>query len=418
MYPIKRKTLSALALCLCTIMCLSPMATIYGITDEPATWAVDEVDAAIANGLVPDALLSNYDAPITRADFCLSIVHLLKAYTGLDAETFITSKGLIVPNNSPFTDVDDLNVTYAYILGITSGYPDNTFKPNASISRQEAAKMLSNTFFTLDKETSADWKEYSDNDDISYWAKPSVALVDAYDIMNGVGDNHFDPTGNYQRQMAILTMNRLYNNVDLAPMRDLAPTTPYHYLVYGLGNAGDYYMTFGNSSYKLYSTVYQKDGNLFYRTITSNMYDETFEMNVFVKDERDYFVIPSLGKMVSYETGHDATLISLMLDAVHHDLLSARVSNGAYLFTYGIPFIHDETMLFKYTFTMVDGDIVQLDKEFNGTTTEIPNIEVTFEPLDDAMFELPQDIEHVEYDWVNDGEWAPFWWEVHSEDTF
>ena len=413
MNSMKKRTL---ALCLSTLMCLTPLTPINGASDTPASWAVDEIDAAIRDGLVTDTLLSDYDAPITRADFCLSIMHLLESYTGWDSETYIQSKGLVLPNKSPFTDVDDLNVTYAYILGITSGYPDNTFKPTASITRQEAAKMLANVFFALDKDTSADSVLYDDDTDISDWAKGSIALVDGYDIMNGVGNNHFDPQGTYQRQMAILTMNRLYNNLDMAPMSDYAPTTPYHYLVYGLGNAGDYYMTYGNSSHMLYSTEYQKDGAYFARKLAMNMYDEAFVMEIHVQDEHDYYIIPSLNRMVSYETGHDAMIINQMYDAVHHDLLSARISNGAYLFTYGIPFIHDEDLLFHYTFTMEGGDIVHLDKEFNGTTTEIPNINFTFEPLEEAMFQLPQGLEHDVNNWVNDGEWAPFWWAVHSQD--
>lgn len=412
----KRKSLTVLALCLCSLLCLSPMTSIYGGIDNPAAWAVDEIDEAIANGLVPDRLLGDYEDPITRADFCLSVIHLLEVYTGLDANTYIDSKGLIVPEASPFTDVDDINVTYAYILGITSGYPDGSFKPKASISRQEAAKMLSNTFFALDKTTDAEWQDYSDNEAISDWAKSSVALVDAYDIMNGVGDQRFDPTGTYQRQMAILTMNRLYNNVDSAPMSDVAPTTPYQYLVYGLGNTDEYTMTYGNSSYKLYSSEYQKNGVLFSRKLTANMYDEAFVMEVYVKDGRDYFYIPSLDYMVSYESGNDATLISEMLEAVHHDLLSARISNGQTLFTYGVPFYHDETMFIDYTFTMEAGDIVHLDIAFNGRTTEIPLIEFNYDPLDEAMFNIPEPSNHNENNWVNDGEWAPYWWEIHSND--
>lgn len=414
---IRHKTTLFLLLSLCTLMLFVSKTTVYG-EEEPAVWAREEINAARANGLVPDSLLSDYEAPISRADFCKSMIHLLTVTTGEDPEDMIRGKGLMIPISSPFIDIDDLNVTYAYILGITGGYPDKTFKPNASITRQEAAKMLSNTFYALDKVIVASPQVYADQGSISDWALEAIALVDAYDIMNGVGDNYFDPGGTYQRQMAILTMNRLFNNLDQAPNRDEAPTTPYHYLVYGLGNAGDYTMTFGASSYKLYSTEYQKDGMIFSRKLATNMYDESFEMAVYVIDERDYFAIPSLGKMVSYKTGDDATIISQIYNAVHHDLLSARISNNTYLFTYGVPFPQDDALLENYTFTMEEGEIVHLTKEFNGTLTQIPNITFNFEPLDEAMFQIPQDLEHLENNWVNDGEWAPFWWDQHSTDTF
>ena len=415
MYHMKKGYQSLLVLCLCAVLCVSTTNSIYGGTDEPAWWAVDEINEATDNGLIPETLLSHYTKPITRGEFCLSIVHLLEVYTELSMEEFIVSKYLTVPDTSPFTDVNDMNVTYAYILGITGGYPDNTFRPNASITRQEAAKMLTSAFYALHKDISAPEKTYSDNGSISEWAKPYVDFVDEYDIMNGVGDNRFDPTGTYQRQMAILTMNRLYKNVDRAQSADYDVTTPYHYLVYGLGNTDYYTMTYGNSSHKLYSTEYSKNGDLAAIKRANNMYEEFFEMQVYVKDSRDYFAVPELGKMASYNTGHQATLISEMFDAVHHDLISARISNGEYLYTYGIPFIHAEEFLFNYTFHVADGDIVELDRAFRGTNVNIPNINFTFEEIDDAIFEIPKDLDHVEHNYVNDGEWAPFWWEIHAE---
>lgn len=415
MYHMKKNYQWLVTLCLCVALCVSTTNSIYGGTDEPASWALDEINEATANGLIPESLLSDYAAPISRADFCLTIIQLLEVYTEMSVEDIIESKALKVPEMSPFTDVNDRNVTYAYILGITSGYPDNTFKPNASISRQEAAKMLTSTFYALHKDINAPEKIYSDNTSISVWAKPYVEFVDEYNIMKGVGGNRFDPTGTYQRQMAIITMNRMYNNIDLAKSADYGFSTPSHYLIYGLGNTEQYTMIYGNSSYKLYSMEYSKNGNLAGIKIARNMYEEIFEMEVYVKDSRDYFAIPELGKMVSYNTGHQATLISEMLEAVHNDLISARISNGEYLYTYGIPFIHDEEILTYYTFHMVDGDIVELDREFNGRIDNIPNIEFTFEEIEDAIFDIPQNLEHIEYNYENDGEWAPFWWEIHVE---
>ncbi len=131
MYHMKKGYQFLLARCLCAALCVGTTNSIYGGTDEPASWAIDEINEATADGLIPESLLSHYATPITRADFCLSIVHLLEVYTEMSVEEFIESNALKVPSTSPFTDVNDSNVTYAYTLGITGGYPDNTIKPKA-----------------------------------------------------------------------------------------------------------------------------------------------------------------------------------------------------------------------------------------------------------------------------------------------
>ena len=52
--------------------------------------------------------------------------------------------------------------------------------------------------------------EFSDSEYIADYAKAAVDFVTSRGIMNGVGDNRFDPHGPYTKEQAAMTMLRLY----------------------------------------------------------------------------------------------------------------------------------------------------------------------------------------------------------------
>jgi hypothetical protein len=54
---------------------------------------------------------------------------------------------------------------------------------------------------------------FADNSLISSWAFDAVGEMQGSGIMGGVGNNRFDPRGNYERQQAIITMLRLYEHL-------------------------------------------------------------------------------------------------------------------------------------------------------------------------------------------------------------
>ena len=100
-------------------------------SEQPSAWAIPEVTAARANGLIPSELDSSYTSPITRREFCL----LVCAYAD---KMGISSSGSPVS----FSDTSDADIQRAAALGVIQGYPDGTFAPDNSILRSEAAAML------------------------------------------------------------------------------------------------------------------------------------------------------------------------------------------------------------------------------------------------------------------------------------
>jgi len=94
-------------------------------------------------------------------------------------------------------------------IGAVNGTGDGAFSPNKNLTRQEAATILARLADYMDIELENGTLAFADNGKISSWAKDSVARISASGIMNGVGNNTFDPLSSYTREQAILTIIRL-----------------------------------------------------------------------------------------------------------------------------------------------------------------------------------------------------------------
>lgn len=172
--------------------------------DIPSDWAQEGVWAAICGALVPNDLQGAYGSHITREAFCRLMVTLVEVRTG---------KALPTPA-APFTDTQSPAVAAAYAAGIVKGTTDTTFTPDGSITRQEAAVMLSRTAGLLGL-SAGTGDDFTDMDAIAPWAADGVAftsgLVDSTGarVMGGTGEGVFSPLAAYTREQAILTALRL-----------------------------------------------------------------------------------------------------------------------------------------------------------------------------------------------------------------
>lgn len=98
---------------------------------------------------------------------------------------------------SLFTDMPESSMSQAaikhlYDQGIINGYTDGSFKPNHSVSRAEFAKML---FMTDDMRTSHSEEVMFSDVATNHWAYPYISTLADKGIVNGKGDNRFDPSG-------------------------------------------------------------------------------------------------------------------------------------------------------------------------------------------------------------------------------
>lgn len=172
--------------------------------DIPSDWAQDSVWAAVCGKLVPNDLQGAYAANITREEFCRLMVILVEQKTGT---------ALPAPA-APFTDTQSPAVAAAYAAGIVKGASETTFNPNGSITRQEAAVMLSRTAGVLGL-SAGTGESFADNASIAPWANQGVAFTSGLTdstgakVMGGTGNGAFSPLASYTREQAILTALRL-----------------------------------------------------------------------------------------------------------------------------------------------------------------------------------------------------------------
>ena len=137
--------------------------------------------------------------------------------TGTSADTFApntaTTRGMIVSmlarlegvtsaEDAGFADVAANDwyataVNWAASVGVVNGYEDNTFRPNAPITREQMAAILYNyaDYKGYDVRARADLSDYADAASISSWAEDVLAWANAEGLINGMTATTIDPQG-------------------------------------------------------------------------------------------------------------------------------------------------------------------------------------------------------------------------------
>lgn len=176
-----------------------------------------EVMNAVRAGLVPANLRGMYTSPITRAQFCDVIAAMITAKSGKSLSDFLQEKG-VSANAGKFTDTKSANVLAAAALGIVNGRGNGLFAPNDTITRQEAAAMLTRLAKCLGKSTGGAAMNFADTANLANWAKEGIGYISSVAdpasgkrVMNGTGSGRFSPLGIYTREQAYMTAVRLFH---------------------------------------------------------------------------------------------------------------------------------------------------------------------------------------------------------------
>ncbi len=179
-----------------------PLAPAF--TDTRNHWAKDNIDFVVSRNLISGISTTTFapNTAITCADFLMALGRL----SGADVSSYKASS---------FTDVKATDPAMPYIewavkAKIVQGIGGGKFGPALSISRQDMAVMMQNyakaTGCKLPVSVAA--VTFSDSTKIAAYAKEAAKALQQAGIMQGRGNNTFDPQGNATRAEASSILRR------------------------------------------------------------------------------------------------------------------------------------------------------------------------------------------------------------------
>ena len=122
--------------------------------------------------------------------------------------------GTVITGRVKFTDTTDVNVEKAAYIKVVNGVGNDRFDPNGSLTREQAATMLARLAESVSKPMDISPATFADRASVEAWAIEAVGQCEAADIMGGTGNNQFSPKGAYQRQQSIATIMRMFDYLE------------------------------------------------------------------------------------------------------------------------------------------------------------------------------------------------------------
>lgn len=205
----KFKRLTALALALVIVLGLTTGAGAAGA--KYSSWFAPYYKEMQELGILPSSFTSgDLTATITRGEMCeLAVVAFEKATGNVIDE---------LERTDYFTDTTDKNILKAYEYGIVSGYPDGSFQPNKTLTRQEFFKIIQNfceaAAYTSTR--SKDLSAFADSGSIGSWAREAAQLCVSNAFVDGTKSGsgvYLRPTEGASRQEAMVMFLRSYKDV-------------------------------------------------------------------------------------------------------------------------------------------------------------------------------------------------------------
>lgn len=174
-------------------------------------WSRSDVEALASRHIVSGVSPSKFvpERSITRAEFAKLLVNILGEMSSEPAKE-ITFKD--VPSDEWYYEA----VTQAAALGLVTGY-DSRFRPDDSITREEAAVILERFTKLMGAELPAselDLQTYDDSGVVSGWALEAVRLAVERGWIRGTGAQILDPLGITTRAQAAVMILRVLGTLE------------------------------------------------------------------------------------------------------------------------------------------------------------------------------------------------------------
>lgn len=182
-----------------------PVIAEIEISDIENHWANATISKWEEKGLINgnDKGLFRPDVSITRAEF-------LNFFDGVvDFTETSENKFSDVHLDDWYYDV----VNKASTIGLVNGYPSGEFRPDAEITREEIAVVISKYMGYASPRSFEKLYSFSDGNDVSDWAKNGFTNLISRGYYSGYLDNTVKPKNNLTRAEAIALLNNLFGNI-------------------------------------------------------------------------------------------------------------------------------------------------------------------------------------------------------------
>ena len=208
----KKKRLTAFLLCIIMALCVLAPAAPALATRIPSDWALAYINDANTTGLLSASAARDYQAYLTRDEFCEIVVTLVER---------TLSRTLPVPSTNPFYDCDSIYVLKAWQYGVVTGVTTTRFDPDSYVERQQLCVMMIRAIRLLERDLGKTMLSpatpslsYNDAYRIAGYALDAVKLAHANSIMVGDDRNYFNPTAPVQSEECMAVAIRSFNQME------------------------------------------------------------------------------------------------------------------------------------------------------------------------------------------------------------
>lgn len=278
----------AISLVLVALLCITSSNISYGYTGIKSWFAAEIREADFVWELVPKSLQeADLTENITRGEFA-DIINMafFSVHDGYPFEYVVSN----------FVDTDKSSANAAFQLGVVTGFPDNTFRENNVITRQEMFVMIqrfmlmhSENYELFGDHVETVLSVYTDQALISDWAKGAVAIMLQENIVKGTGNQTINPLATASKAEALILAKRMLgvlavknpetlnlHNIPLEalePQEEVVEKDTYNPL-YALG--------YNDAKYQL---IFEDNGNAVYSSdAQARQFLQSIEVNVWLVD--------------------------------------------------------------------------------------------------------------------------------------
>jgi hypothetical protein len=175
------------------------------LKDLNGHWAASTISKWIDQGLIKgyEDNTIRPDNPVNRAEF----VSMVNRAWGISNDGYSSAFQDVAKDQWYYSDI-----AAAYNLGYISGSSPETFEPDSTITREQAAVMIAQ-LLTLEANSENDvLSALADYEQLADWSRPYVETVFAQGILKGYPDKTFRPTRSVTRAEAMVIIDQAVRN--------------------------------------------------------------------------------------------------------------------------------------------------------------------------------------------------------------